>query len=420
LALLEGCKHAIEVSVPVDVVEEETKKVALEFQKKSRMPGFRPGKTPLSLVHKNFEGQIRQQVVENLIPVYLSRQFKEENLNVVSQPDVVDVHFTPGEPLVFKAEFEVAPEFELGQYRGLDVAYAEPVVTDEDVDKRVEEMRQSKATYANVDPRPLEDGDFAVLALESLSGVAEPVKSDEMMLEIGGRETLEGFSEGLRGLSPGDEKDLEITYPEDFGGETLAGKTVRFHIQVKGVRRKELPELNDEFAQDLGDFRTVDELKEQVRKSIFAQRENEAQREAKNKLVDALVASHEFPVPQAYVDRQIQSRVRQQLEELAAQGMDVNTWKPDWTKLREVHGEQAKKDVMASLLLGKIAERESIHATKEEVDRQVEQFARQQRQPVPVVRKKLEENGGLGRIASHIATEKTLSLLFEQARKISE
>jgi trigger factor len=420
LALVEGCKHAIEVSIPVDVVEEETEKVVGEYQKKTRMPGFRPGKTPLSIVRKNFESQIRQKVVENLIPVYLNRQFKQDDLNVVSQPDVVDVHFTPGEPLVFKAEFEVAPEIELGEYRGLEVAYSEPVVTDEDVSKRIEEMREAKATYINVDPRPVEDGDYAVLSLESTSGVAEPVKSDEMMLEIGGDDTLPGFSEGLRGLSPGDEKDLEITYPEEYGGAALAGKTVAFHIHVKGIRRKELPELNDEFAQDLGDYRTVDELREKVRQGIFAQRENEAQRDAKAKLVDKLVESHDFPVPQVYIDRQIQNRVSQQLESLAAEGMDISKWKPDWTKLREVHGEQARKDVKASLLLGKVAERESIHATKDEVDRQVEQVARQQRQPVPVARKKLEDSGAMGRIASHIATEKTLGLLFEQARKISE
>jgi trigger factor len=417
---VEGCKHAIEVSIPVDVVEEETQKVALEFQKKTRMPGFRPGKTPLTIVRKNFEAQIRQKVVENLIPVYLTRQFQQDNLNVVSQPDVVDVHFTPGEPLVFKAEFEVAPEFELGEYRGMEVAYSEPVVTDEDVNRRLDEMREAKSTYANVDPRPVEDGDFAVLSLESLSGVAEPVKSDEMMLEIGGADTLPGFTEGLRGLSPGDEKDLEIVYPEDYGGAALAGKTVVFHVVLKGIRRKELPELNDEFAQDLGDYRTLDELREKVRHGIFAQRESEAQREAKSKLVDKLVESHEFPVPQVYIDRQIQNRVSQQLESFAAEGMDVSKWKPDWTKLREAQGEQAKKDVKASLLLGKVAERESIHATKDEVDRQVEQIARQQRQPVPVARKKLEDSGAMGRIASHIATEKTLGLLFEQARKISE
>ncbi len=420
MALLEGCKHSIEVTVPLDALDAESTKVAGEFQKKARMPGFRPGKAPLSMIRKNFESDIRQKVVENLIPKFLNEQFEQEHLKVVSRPDIIDVHFTPGEPLVFKAEFEVAPEFELGEYRGLEVPYSEPTVNDEDVTERLGAMREQRATYANVEARPLEDGDFAVLSLESTSGVAEPVKSDEMMLEIGGKETLPAFTEGLRGVSPGEERDLEVTYPDDYGSEKLAGKTVGFHTTVKGVRRKELPELNDEFAQDLGDFRTVDELREMVRKSIFGQREQEAQQIAKNKLIDKLVDAHEFPVPQTYIDRQIETRISQRLQELASEGVDISQLKPDWTKLREAQGEQAKREVVASLLLGRVAERESIHPTNEEVDKQVEQIARQQRQPVPFTRKKLEENGGLNRIANHIATEKTLNLLFEHARKTGE
>ncbi len=420
MALVEGCKHSIEVSVPVEIINQETEKVAGDFQKKVRMPGFRPGKAPLSMVRKNFEPDIRQKVMETLIPKYLDKQLAEEQLKVVSRPDVSDVHFKPGEPMVFKAEFEVAPEFELGEYRDVEVPYAEPTVSEEDVDNRLIEMREQRATYANVDPRPLEDGDFAVLSLESTSGVAEPVKSDEMMLELGAKDTMPAFTEGLRGASPGDEKDLEVTYPEDYSPEKLAGKTVMFHVQVKGVRKKELPELNDEFAQDLGDYRTVAELREAIRKSIFHQREFEAQQVAKNKIIDKMVDAHSFPIPQVYVDRQIETRVSQRLEQLASEGMDISQFKPDWQKLREAQGEQAKREVMASLLLGRVAERESIHATQDEVDKQVEQVARQQRQPLPLARKRLEENGGMSRIANHIATEKTLSFLFEHARKTSE
>lgn len=419
MALVEGCKHSIEVSVPANAVQTETEKVSGDFQKKARLQGFRPGKAPLSMVRKNFESDIRQKVVENLIPRYLDEKVAEEHLKMVSRPDIIDVHFTPGEPLVFKAEFEVAPEFELGEYRGLEVPYTEPVVSDGDVDNRLAEMRGQKASYANVDPRPLEDGDFAVLSLESTGGVAEPVKSDEMMLEIGGADTLPAFSDGLRGASPGDERDLEVTYPDDYSPENLAGKTVQFHIQIKGVRKKELPELNDDFAKDLGDYRDMGELREAVRKSIFAQRDFEAQQSSKNKLIDQLVDAHQFPVPQVYVDRQIETRVSQRLEQLAHEGMDISQFRPDWTKLREAQGEQARREVVAGLLLGRIAERESIHATQEEVDKQVEQFARQQRQPVALARKRLQDNGGLGRIANHIVTEKTMSALFEGARKVS-
>jgi trigger factor len=419
LAFVEGCKHAIEVSIPVDVVNAETDKVAGDFQKKVRLPGFRPGKAPLSMVRKNFEPDIRQKVVEVLIPRYLDQQFEQDQLKVVSRPDIIDVHYTPGEPLTFKAEFEVAPEIELGEYRGVEVPYHEPVVTDADLDKRIEEMRHAKATFANVDPRALTDGDFAVLSLESIAGTAEPVKSDELTLEIGGADTLPEFSAGLRGLSPEDKTEIQVTYPDDYGSAKLAGKNVTFRITVKGVRKKEVPELNDEFAQDMGDFRGVAELRENVRKLIYAQRELTAQQVAKNALVEKLVDTHDFPVPQAYIDRQIEARVRDRLHSLASEGVDVSKWTPDWDKMREVHGEASIREVKASLLLGKIAEREDLRVTNEEVDRQVEQLARREREPVPSVRKRLEENNGLNAIANRILTEKTLNLLFEQARKIA-
>src|SRR5581483_1027915 len=191
------------------------------------------------------------------------------------------------------------------------------------------------------------------------------------------------------------------------GREQLAGKTVRFHVVVKGLRRKELPELNDEFAQDLGDFRTVDELKDAVRKSITAQRQTEAQRAAKDKIVDKLVDTHEFSVPEAFVDRQIENRVEQRLRALAQEGVDPNSFKLDWQKVKEAQRDQALREVRASLILGKVAEREGIVATNEEVDREVDRIARQEREAIASVRRKLAENGTLDRIASHIQTEKT-------------
>ena len=417
MALVEGCKHELEISIPEDAVQAETEKVTKNIQQRAHLPGFRPGKAPASLVRKNFGSDIRQKVLENLVPKFFDEKVKEENLRVVGTPDITDVHFHEGEPLRFKAEFEVFPEFSIAPYKGVEVPYAEPQVTDEDVAKRIDEIRESKASYVNEDPRPLADGDYAVVSLESLSGSDEPIRSDEVTVLIGGGETMPGFTENLRGASPGDEKDFDVTYPEDYGRENLAGKTVRFHVQVKGLRRKEVPELNDEFAQDVGDFRTVDEFREAVRRSIFAQRETEAQRVAKDKLVDKLVDANEFPVPEAFVERQIENRVEQRLRALAAQGVDPKSFNLDWDKIKEAQRDQALREVKASLVLGKVADEEAIVATQEEVDREIERIARERRQPLAAVRKTVTEDGTAGRIASHIQTEKTLNLLFEHATK---
>jgi trigger factor len=418
LPLIDGCKHELEISVPVDEVESETSRAAMDVQKRARLPGFRPGKAPQSLIRKQFAGDIRKKVLDSLIPRYLHKQFEVDNLKVVGTPDITDVHFHEGEPLRFKAEFEVVPQIELGEYRDIEVPYHDPEVTDEDINQRIGEIREQKAQYVNIDPRPLENGDSAVVALESLSELeGGPVKSEEMVLEIGGPETVAAFSENLRGMAPGDEKEFEVAYPEDYGTPRMAGKTVRFHATVKGVRRKELPELNDDFAQDLGDYRTLDELRDAVRKAILAQRQREAQDAARNGIVDKLVDAHDFPVPEVFVDRQIRNRVEQMLTTMVSQGMDPRKAKLDWERLKETQREKAMREVKASMLLTRIAEREAIGATRDEVNREVERIARAQREPVAALQMKYEKDGTLGQIASQIQTEKTLNFLFEHARK---
>jgi len=407
--------------VPAEEVEAETGRAVAKVQQRAKLPGFRPGKAPPSIIRQHFVGDIRKQVLDALIPKYLHNRFEAEDLKVVGQPDITEVHLDAGEPLRFKAEFEVVPQVELQDYKGLTVKYHDPEITDEDVDKRVEELRHSKAEFVNEDPRPLQDGDFAVLSLESLSPVeGPPVKNDEMTLEVGGGDTLEDFSERLLGMTPGEEKEFDVHYPDDYGQPKLSGKTVRFRAHVKGVRRKELPEINDEFAQDLGDYRTVDELREAVRKSIFGQRQFEAQQAAKNQLVDKLVDMHDFPVPEAFVDQQIKNRTDQQLRAMAEQGLDTKSLRLDWKKLKESQQEKAQREVKASMLLARISEREAIAPTRDEVDKEVERIARQQREPFPAVRLRFEKDGTLGRIASHIQTEKTLNFLFEHAGKTEE
>jgi trigger factor len=418
LALVEGCKHALELSIPAPEVDSETARVTAEVQKRAKLQGFRPGKAPASLIRKHFASDIRQKVVEALVPKHLQKQFQAENLNVVGTPDITEIHLHEGEPLRFKAEFEVVPEIELQDYKGVEVPYTDPEVSDEDVAKRVEELREQKAEYVNIDPRPVEDGDYAVVSLESISGIeGDPLKTEEMALQIGGPETLPEFTETLRGVSPGEERELEVSYPEDYGSERLAGKRVRFRATLKGLRRKELPELNDEFAQDLGDYRNLEELRNAVRKGIQGQRQHEAEEEAKNRIVDKLVDAHEFPVPQTFVERQVRSRVEQSLRSMAGNGVDPRNLQIDWAKVMETQKDKAVREVKASLILSKIAGRESIHATRDEVDKEVERVARQQREPVAAVHMRFEKDGTMNRIASHIQTAKTLNFLFEHARK---
>jgi trigger factor len=415
--LVEGCKHELEITVPLDEIARETDRVVADIQQKAKLPGFRPGKAPASLIRTKFSKQVREDVLENLLPKYFKQKVEEEHLEVVGRPNVKDVHFHAGEPLRFKAEFEVAPEIELKDYRGVTIHYSEPEVTEEDIAKRLEEIREQKAQFVNAEPRAVVDGDHAVVTLDSLSGVDQAIHQDEVVLHVGDPDTMPGFSEALRGMSPGEEKEFDVSYPEDFGQERLAGKIVRFRATLATIRTKELPELNDEFAQDLGDYQTLNDLREAVRKAIFHEREYAAQQKAKDELIDKLIETHEFPVPEVYIERQIESQLENQFRELVERGIDPAKLKIDWTKLKDAQRPKALHDVKASLLVDKIAEREAIAPTNDEVDAEVQKIAKQQREPVAAVRKKLQKDGILSRIAYQIRSNKTLNFLFEHARK---
>lgn len=410
------CKRSLDIEIPLDQVERAREKVTNSIKSRVRLPGFRPGKAPLSMIQSRFEGEIRNEVLEVLLPEAFRERIQKEDLKIVGQPNISDLHFETGQPIRFKAEFEVAPEFELGEYRSLPVKYEEPTVTDEDIDKRLEAMRQSKAEYPNIDPRPIENGDYVLVHLKTLHGLAEPI-DQEAQLQAGGEDTMPGFTEALLGASPGDVKEVEIAYPEDYASAKLAGRSVRFEITPKVIRTKELPTLDDEFARDLGDYQSLTELREAIRKTIFQEKQFVAQQQAKEALIDRLVESNEFAIPEAYVDRQIENQVKMQLRNLAGEGLDPSQIKLDWQKVKENQHDKAVRNVRASLLLEKIAQREAIGATRDEVDREVQRIARQEREAVAVTRARLEKEGAMSRIASQIQTEKTLQFLFDQAQK---
>ncbi|MDQ2948738.1 MAG: trigger factor [Acidobacteriota bacterium] len=415
--LIEGCKHEIEIVVPVEEIDSATESVVSAIQKKARLPGFRPGKAPASLIRTRFAEEVRQDVLEKVVPKYFRQKVKEEDLAIVGTPNIKDVQFEKGEPLRFKADFEVAPVIELKDYRGIEVEYHEPEVSEEDIANRLEQLREQKAQYVNVDPRQVVAGDYVVVALKSISGAPEPIHNDEMTLHVGDADALPGFTEALVGMSPEEEKEFDVVYPDDYGQEGLAGKTVRFHLKLKLIRLKELPELNDEFAQDLGDFQTLDDVRAAVRQAIFHERETAAQNQAKKQLLDKLAEAHDFPVPDAYVEKQIEAEIESEFRQMIDRGIDIGKLQIDWPKLKEAQRPKAIRDVKVLLLLDKIGEQENIGTTKEEVDREVQRIARQEREPAAAIRKKLEKNGDLARIANRIRTDKTVNFLFEHARK---
>ncbi|MCL4783972.1 MAG: trigger factor, partial [Bryobacterales bacterium] len=394
--------------------------VVEELGAKAKLPGFRPGKVPANVILARFKDQVRQNVLDHLLGPAFNRKASELSLQVVGTPTVKDLKFEEGQPVEFTAEFEVQPEFELQDYNNLTVPYEEQQASEEDVEARLNALREQRAEFVNVDPRPIEDGDFAVIALESLSsvGTEEPIKQDEMNLEVGGEYTLPEFTENVKGMEVGDSKEFDVAYPEDYGGRNLAGRTVTYRVTVNGIRKRELPELNDEFARDMGDYKTFDDLRDNVRRSILAEREYVARERAKEAIVDLLSNAYTFPVPDAYVNQQVETQVRRQIRNLAAQGADMNNVQIDWEKVIAEQKEPAAKSVRAGIVLEKIAAAESVEVTQKEVNDEVARIARRENVAPAALRERLEKDGSLGRIAHQMQTDKTLNLLLERATKV--
>jgi trigger factor len=412
-----GCKREITVEIPADVVARETESVLRKYQRLARIPGFRKGKVPASILRQRFAGDIRGEVIESLVPRFFLEEAERQGLKPVSEPRVSDVHLHEGEPLRFRAAFEILPEIELSDYN-VRAAHSDIFVSDEEVESALNALREEHASFAAVEDRELRDGDFAQVSFRGVpkDGEGAPAAVDDILVEIGGRNTVQQFSENLLGARPGEERVFDVSYPEDFSDRRLASKTLTYTAQVKAIKRKELPELNDDFARELGEFQSLDALRQRIRESLERDKRRTAEREAKEQIVDELLRRHDFAVPESLIDRQIDQRLERGLRALAAQGMRSEDMKRmDLGRLRAGQREAAEREVKASLLLDKIAEAEKIEVTDEELEKEIEAVASQSKQTVESVRVRLTRNGALDRIRNRIRSEKTLDFLYRKS-----
>ena len=414
----DACVREVEVEVPADVVARETESVVEKIRKAARLPGFRKGKVPATIIRQRFQGEVKGEVVEALVPRFFRQEVERQKLEPVSQPHISDLDLKPGEPLRFKASFEVLPEIELSGYETLRAEPEEVKVTDEEVEEAVEHLRQQQATFTAVDDRVLADGDFAQVSFRGTpkEGGGQPASVESILVEIGGANTVKEFSENLRGARAGEERSFDVNYPADFSDTRLAGKTTAYVVNIQGVKQRAVPELNDDFAKELGEFQTLDDLRKRLREQMETERKQHAEHEAKEKLVDQLVEAHDFPVPESLVAHQVDVRLERGLRALAMQGMRADDMKKmDLEKLREGQREGARKEVKASLLLEKIAEREQIEVSDQEVAQEIEALAKHTQQTPEAVRARLTRDGALDRIRNRIRSDKTLDVLFRRA-----
>jgi trigger factor len=413
-----GTKREIDIEIPAAEVTRETETLIQKYQKLARIPGFRRGHVPPSVIRQRFAQDLKNDVVDALVPRYFRKETDKLGLVPVSQPRVTDLHVHDGEPLRFKASFEIMPTIRAEGYRELRAEKPAISVTGEEVEESLKGLQEQHATFSSVEGRALTDGDFAQVSLdgEPKDGEGKPVHMDDILVEIAGKNTMPEFTENLRGAAAGDERSFEVNYPQDSSDQRLAGKRFTYTVRVQAIKQKALPELNDQFAKELGEFANLEEVRKRIREGMEAERKHNAEREAKDKLVTELVKRNEFEVPEALVERQIDVRLERGLRALTAQGMKAEEIKKmDFNRLRAGQREQALQEVKASLLLDRIAEEEKIEVSDAEIDGEIEALARQSKQTSEEIRARLTRDGALDRIRNRIRSEKTLDFLYHQS-----
>jgi trigger factor len=413
------CTREVVLDVPAEEVSKAFRSVTASYKKFARIPGFRPGKTPDSVVRRRFSADIRKEVIDSLLPERFNHAVREQGVRPVGQPQVTELQVEEGTPLHVKAVFEYVPDFSIDGYKDVTVPKPSAEITDDEFGQEIERLRESRATIEPVEEdRALADGDWAQITYKGqVEGEADaaPVAGEDALVEIGGKDTVEAFSNSLRGAKAGQELKAEVIYPADYSEPRLAGKTVAYEVEVKAIKKRTLPELNDDFAKEIGNYESYTDLETSVRDYAANRKKRSVEGETKDKLFAALAEKFTFPVPESLVQEQIDTRLERGLRALAAQGMNPEQMrKLDFARLRGAQRDSALAEVKTALILDRIAAEENLTVSDEELDREIQIAAMQSGEPVDTLKVRLTQDGGLARIREQLRREKTASLLYER------
>ena len=414
-----NCKKELLIEIPVDVVRREADTVTSQYARKARIPGFRPGRAPAPLVRQRFRDDIRDEVVQALVPKFFENAVKEQKWSVVGRPRFEDLQYEEDKPLTCKATFEVFPEIELKQYKELEAEEKTPQVTEADIEQAIEEVRERAATFEVVSDRPAADDDYLTLSYKGYdvrAPASHPVEARDVSIQLGGQGTVAAFSENLRGSQPGEIREFEVNYAEDYRQKSLAGKTFRYRVEVQSIKHKVVPAADDELAKSVSEFATLEELRTKLHKDLMEHARHQAEMAAKQKLVEELLRLHEFPVPEVMVEARVERKLERTMSQLVSQGIDPRQAPVDWHKVREDSRPDAEKEVRASLLLSKIADAEGLEVSEEEADEMIREIAQEAHEPPATLKTRLTREGELDSIKSTRRNQKAIDFVYRNAK----
>jgi trigger factor len=406
----------LSIEIPSEIVDAQIERIARDYSRKARIPGFRPGKAPARVIKARFRDQILHDVAHDLVPRAIDEALRERGVEPVDTPDVRDVVVDEGQALTFTASFETLPSFDVGEYETIELHRPSGRIEDEAVQQAMERLRERAARFEPAEGRGVMDGDTVTLDLERKDADGAGDTHNDVAVELGATANPPGFDEQLLGLEVGATKTFEIRYPSDYAVEELRDKDVTYTATVKGIRRRVLPELDDEFAKDLGQFETLDALRARVREDLEHEARHAVEREVRAELMKQLAARVPFELPASLIEREIDRRIEDFARRLMEQNVDPRQAGIDWNAFRESQREVAREAVAGAIVLDEIARREKLDVTEAEIEQEVGRYAERTGRTAPAVRAALEKEGGLSRVSAGLRREKSVDFLMARAK----
>ncbi|NOT28365.1 MAG: trigger factor [Acidobacteria bacterium] len=413
-------QKTLSIEIPSEVVDAEINRIARSYTKQARLPGFRPGKVPQSLIKKRFKDQIFHDVLHDLVPRAVDSALQERGIEPVDTPSIKDVVIEEGRPLTFTAAVETVPSFDPGDLASLTLRPPSTQIEADAVDKVLERLRERAGKYEPVEGRPITDGDAVTLDLDRTGPDGQPDHHDGVNVQLGAPGNPPGFDENLTGMNPGESKTFTIQFPETYPAPELANTAQTYAVTIKDIRRRVLPDLDDEFAKDVGAFESLTALRERVLADLQAEAADNAKNEVRTQLLTQLSSRVTFEVPASLVEREMDRRLEELARQLKAENVDPRNAGIDWGEFREAQREPSRGAVASALTLDEIARREGITVAGEDVDKEIERFAVRAGRTPAALRAQLEKEGGIPRLYSGLRREKAVDLALSRAKMAGE
>ncbi|HEY3129099.1 MAG TPA: trigger factor [Acidobacteriota bacterium] len=421
---LSAVRKRLKIQIPQAETQKAYEEISRKIAKLARIPGFRPGKAPMGLIRSRFKNEIKDELIQDLLPKSYDEAVKSRELKPLALPQIEKLSFEVGQPLLYEAVFEVAPDFEARDYKGLNLEKKVTPVTDADIDKVIDQLRENAARFIPIADRAAASGDQLSVDIEGTPvnrdttepAAHEPVKEEGVTLTLGGENTLPEFTDSLVGCAVGETREFLVRYPEDFGRKEFAGKSIQYRVTVRGIKEKKVPPLDDEFAKELGqEYETIDQLQKQVRVDLEHRREHETDNSLREQVVTQLLERNRFDVPDVLVEDRIQQKLQHFGYDLARQGIDVSRSGINWQKVREGLRESSDREVRAALILDRIAKAEGQEPSDDEVDEELERIAKAQGQPVEKVALHYEKENRMDELRDQLRSRKAMKFVLSQA-----